>query len=336
MLRGPYRPRASPVACIVALLLGGALTTPAWGAKLIGGRRQGAIVRAFRAQARHRGQLVVAVVGSTASPGWAAVESVREGGGDALRSYYHQVGGAQRPGSPPGAARAELSRDFKVAVVYSGSGSETITYGQLYRSACAGAGGYINQQTDTVSPMSWKLRYVIDVDHLAAAVSDSGQSALVPGVALAAGASSVNVSERNVQTSVDAGCSRPPSTATCVSRYGLSGANAAAAVSFVPGAGLEVGIPTRQSTSGSCDPSQFTLGPSLWAGGAAVAMVRGLGFAGGGLPGNPYAPVRVSWPGNSALAADGVSVSPCQGYLSGCIDAVQWRGTVRLAPVSGR
>src|SRR5437660_3488231 len=123
MLSGPYRLRAAPVACIVALLLGGALTTPAWGARLIGGRRQGAIVRAFRAQVRHRGQLVVAVVGSTASPGWAAVESVREAGSPVSRSFYHQVGGAQRAGNPPGAARAELSRDFKVAVVYSGSGS---------------------------------------------------------------------------------------------------------------------------------------------------------------------------------------------------------------------
>ncbi len=335
MLRGPYRLRAVPVACLVAVSLGGALSSPAWGAKLIGGSRQGAVVRAFKAQAKHRSQLVVAVLGSTASPGWAAVTSVRDGGGAVSRAYYHQVGGAQRAGNPPGAARADLSKDFKVAVNYSGSGSETITYAQLYRSGCAGAGGYINQQTDTVSPMSWNVRYVVDVDRLAAAVSDAGDAALVPSITLAAGASSVDVTERDIRSSVDVGCNGLPSTITCVAHWGLSGAQAAAAVSFVPGMGLEVGIPTRQSTRGSCDPNQFTLGPSLWAGGAAVAVVRGLGFAGGGLPGNPYAPVRVSWPGNSALAADGLAVTPCQGYLSGCTDTMQWHGTVRLQAVSG-
>ncbi len=335
MLRGPYRHRALPVACLVAALLGGALTAPAWGAKLIGGRRQGAIERAFKAQAKHSNQLVVAVLGSTTSPGWAAVASVREAGGPVLRSYYHQVGGAVRPGGPPRPARADLSRDFRVAVVYSGSGSETITYSQLYRSACAGAGGYINGQTDTISPMSWNVRYVVDLDHLAAAVDDSGEAVLVPSITLAAGASSVDVTERDSRTSVDAGCNGSPSTITCVARYGLSGTQAAAMVSLVPGTGLEVGIPTRRSTTGSCDPDQYTLGPSLWAGGATVALVRGLGFAGGALPGNPYAPRRVSWPGDSALAPDGLSVSPCQGAVSGCTDSMQWHGTVRLQPVSG-
>lgn len=335
MLRGPYRLRAVPVACVVAVMFGGALTSSAWGAKLIGGRRQGAVVRAFKAAPKHRDQLVVAVLGSTASPGWAAVASVRDGGGAVSRSYYHHAGGAERGGKPPRGARVDLSHNFKVAVVYSGSGTETITYAQLYRSGCAGAGGYINQQTDTVSPMSWKVRYVVDLNHLAAAVSDAGDAALVPSITLAGGASSVNVTERDTRTSVDVGCNGQPSTIICVAHWGLSGAQAAAAVSFVPGTGLEVGVPTRRSTSGSCDPNQFTLGPSLWAGGAAVAVVRGLGFAGGGLPGNPYAPMRVSWPGNSALGADGVAVTPCQGYISGCTDAMQWHGTVRLQPVSG-
>jgi hypothetical protein len=334
MLRGRHRLRALPVACLAALLLSGALTAPAWGAKLIGGGRQAAIERAFKA--RHHNQLLVAVLGSTTSPGWTAVMSVRGAGGPVLRSYYHQVGGSVRPGGPPGPARADLSRDFKVAVVYSGSGSESINYTQLYRSGCAGAGGYTIQQTDTVGPMSWSVRYVVDLDHLAAAVDDSGEAALVPSITLAAGASRVSVTERDTRTSVDVGCNNAPSTITCVSRYGLSGTGAAALVTFVPGTGLEIGIPTRRSTSGSCNPDQFTLGPSLWAGGAAVAVVRGLGFAGGGLPANPYAARRVSWPVNSALTADGLSVSPCQGSVSGCIDSLQWRGTVRLQPVSGR
>jgi hypothetical protein len=325
-----------PVACVVVLSFGGALTSSARGAKLIGGRRQGAVVRAFKAAPKHRNQLVVAVLGSTASPGWAAVTSVRDGGGAVSRSYYHQVGGAERGGNPPGGARADLAKDFKVAVVYSGSGSETVNYAQLYRSGCPGAGGYVNQQTDTVAPMSWNVRYVVDLDHLAAAVSDGGTAALVPSITLTPGMSSVNVTERDTRTSVDVGCNGTPSTITCVAHWGLSGAQAAAAVSFVPGTGLEVGIPTRRATSGSCDPNQFTLGPSLWAGGAAVAVVRPLGFAGGGLPGNPYAPMPVSWPGNSALAADGVAVTPCQGYVSGCTDSMQWRGTVRLQAVSGR
>ena len=67
-----------------------------------------------------------------------------------------------------------------------------------------------------------------------------------------------------------------------------------------------------------------------------MALVRGLGFAGGKLPGNPYAAVRVSWPGDSALLPDGLGVSPCQGYVSGCTDAMRWQGTVRLQRVSGR
>ena len=334
MLRGPYRLRAAPVACAVVLLLGGALTAPAWGARLIGGRRQAAIERAFTA--RHRDRLVVAVLGSTASPGWAAVTAVRDTGGSALRTYYHQVGGAQRPGSPPGAARRDLGGDFKVAVVYSGSGSETINYSQLYRSACVGSGGYINQQTDTVAPMSWSVRYVVDLDHLAAAVNDGGDAILVPSITLATGASTVNATERDTRTSVDVGCNAPPSTITCVTRYGLTGVGAAAMVTFVPGTGLEVGIPIRRSTSGTCNPDQFTLGPSQWAGGAAMALVRDLGLAGGRLPGNPYAAARVSWPGNSALVPDGLAVTPCQGYVSGCTDAMRWQGTVRLQPVSGR
>jgi hypothetical protein len=340
--RGPVAVRvvAGALACASATTL----AAPALAARLVGGHRQAAIVRAFNAHGAHRHQVVVSVRSSTVSPAWAVAESVRpeaggRSGGRAANlkpsfAYFHQVGGAQRSGNPPGPVRADLSRAFKLAVVYSGSGSETITYTHQTNGVCAAAGGNVDQQSDTVSPMSWNIRYVVDLNRLEATVRDGRGTILVPSVTLSRGGSSVAATEQVSRSTVDLSCNGQTTTNRCSTQYTLGSPGASGWLSLAPGTGLEVGIPTTQSASGSCDPDVFALGPSLWASDAATARVSKLGFLGGGLPGNPYAPITVSWPANSALADDGSLVSPCQGNPA-CVDSLHWKATVRLQQVTG-
>jgi hypothetical protein len=317
---------------------------PAAAARLVGGHRQAAIVRAFSAHGARKQQVVVSVRSSSVSPAWAVAESVRaetggrEGGRGAnvkpSFTYFHQVGGAQRSGSPPGPVKADLSRDFKLAVIYTGSGSETITYTHQTNGVCAAAGGNVDQETDTVAPMSWSVRYVVDLNRLAATVRDGRGTIVVPSVTLSRGGSRVDATEQVSRSTVDLTCNGRTVTNRCATRYTLGSAGASGWLSLAPGTGLDVGIPTRQSTSGSCDPALFALGPSLWASDAATARASRLGFLGGGLPGNPYAPVKVSWPLDSALADDGMVASPCQSNPA-CVDSLRWNATVRLQQASG-
>ena len=88
----------------------------------------------------------------------------------------------RRAPSHGGAVRTDLARDFQVAVVYAGSGLESIAYQQDYGSSCAGAGPFVDQETDTVSPMAWSVRYVVDMDRLFSAVRASGHVTLVLAV----------------------------------------------------------------------------------------------------------------------------------------------------------
>lgn len=308
-------------------------------ARLAGGRRQAGLERAFHATAAHRARLIVSIRTSTVSPAWAVVRSVaapRAGRAGALRlssAYYRQAGSRERPGSPPARVRADLDRTFRVAVVYSGSGSETIDSNPAYSSVCAGVGGFVDRETVSVSPMSWTVRYVVNLDDVLGAGRSAQGSAVVPAVTFAAGGSRVSAVERLTRVVQDVGCNGRTSRFTCTKTFHPGGADPAGRLSRGPGGGLEVAVPVRVTTKGACSPADYTLGPSLWDGGAATADAPHLGLFGGALPANPYAPVKVSWPGGSALGGQGFATSPCQDDAT-CGDAFHWRGTVRLQAVS--
>jgi hypothetical protein len=333
-------------AAIVLTVAAACLAAPAasMAARLVGGPEQAAIVRAFGAQASHRRDVVVSVRASSASPAWAVVRFVApEAGGGTMAgaatprlqsAYYHRVGRAQRGGNPPGSVRRELNRPLEVAVVYSGSGGESITYDAGYKSDCAGQGGFTDTETVTVTPMSWRVRYVVDLDDLLAAVRSADGTVLVPEVTFDAGASSLSASETISRAIQDLGCNGNPTTFNCTEAFRLGGPDPAGDLTFSPADGTEIGVPVADTTSGACAPTDFTLGPALWDGGGATSVVGRLGLLGGRLPANPYAPIRVTWPGGSAAQAQGFAASPCQGDSSACTDAFHWSGTVSLQTVS--
>ncbi len=324
-----------------------ALAVPAAGqaAWLAGGATQRAVARSFAAEPSHHGQVIVSIRTSKVSSSWAIARSVtpqtagqtRSGATPALHStYFHLSGGRASPASPPGTVRADLTRAFQVAVVYAGSGGESITYQQSYRSVCAGQGGFVDTETDAVSPMSWKVRYIVDLDDLLAAVRGPTGVTLVPNVTFDRGGSTVTAGEAVGRTVQDLGCNGKPSTFTCTSTFSAGGSDPGGQLAFTPGSGLQIGIPVAVRRRGGCDPDNFTLGPSLWDSGAATALVGRLGLLGGGaLPPNPYKPLRVSWPANSAQQELGFATSPCAGDGAACRDAFHWTGTVSLESVSG-
>jgi hypothetical protein len=323
-----------------------ALAAPASGmaARLVGGSTQAAIARAFSAQRSHRGQAIVSIRTSTVSRSWAVVRSVtpqaagqkRSGAVPVLHSTYYRLAGRRvQPAPPPRAVRADLARRFSVEVVYRGVGSESLTYVQGYRSVCPGAGGFNDTASDTVSPMSWMVRYVVDLDALESAVRGPAGVTLVPNVSFDAVGSRVDASETVVRSLQDAGCNQRITTFTCTTTFTPGGTDPGGRLSFPAGSGLEVGVPMATHQRGACNPDNFTLGPSLWDGGGATALASRLELLGGTLPANPYAPVRVSWPGDSAAQALGFAVSPCQGDAAACTDTFAWQGTVALQGVPG-
>lgn len=326
-------------------VLAGVGAAPAGAARLVGGREQGAIRRAFSALHTARGQVIVSVRSSSVSPAWAIVRSVTPhtasstgAGAVAPRlssSFFHRAGAAWRPGAPPPGVRADLTRSFAVAVLYAGSGSETVTYSQTYKSLCAGAGGFTDQQSDVVSPMSWSVRYVVDLDRLLAAQGTAAQPTLVPAVSFDAGRSRLNAHESLTRSFVDAGCNGGTVRRACNVSFRLGGPTPAGQLDLSAASGLAVGIPMRTSSTGDCNPGDYTLGPSLWDSGGTTALAGGLGLLGAHLPANPYAPVHVSWPTQSAQQSRGFAASPCQGDSGACTDQLQWRGTVTLSPLSG-
>jgi hypothetical protein len=332
---------------IVVGLCAVALAVPSAGlaARLVGGRTQQAVARAFSAQRSHRGQTIVSIRTSTVNSSWAVVRSVtpqtagqtRSGATPALRStYFHLGGGRVRPAPPPRAAKTDLARDFRVEVVYAGSGRESIVYNQTYGSVCAGYGGFVDQQTDTVSPMSWSVRYVVDLDQLLSAVHGAAGTTLVPNVSFDAAGSHVTATETVIRSVQDFGCNGKATTFNCATTFLAGGPDPGGQLSFPAGSGLEAGVPTTTRQHGACNPDNFTLGPSLWDSGAATAIAGQLKLLGGTLPAQPYAPVKVSWPAGSAEQAQGFAASPCQGDPAACTDAFQWQGTVSLQSVPGR
>jgi hypothetical protein len=340
MLCRPDRARLVAIGLMVVGLT--ALPSSALGAKLIGGREQAAAAKAFSLVKAHRGEVVVSIRASTVSPAWVVVKSVRpqRGGSGAnprLRTtYLHRTGAGFRAGRPPRPARADLSRPFEVAIVYAGSGSEIVHYKQTYRTSCTGGGGggFVDQQSASVRPMSWSVRYVVDPDQLQAAVATPEGPAIVPTVFFDATGSELAASERLSRTYVDNGCFGTPRNFKCASSFHLSNSGADSDLSFDPGVGTEVGLPMRSSNTGQCSPADYTISPSLWDSGASTVLVSKLDLIGGHLPGNPYAPVHVSWPGSSALEQQNFLTSPCQGIPTSCSDALHWHGTVRLQAVS--
>ncbi|MBV9816851.1 MAG: hypothetical protein JOZ07_00715 [Solirubrobacterales bacterium] len=331
MRRGAWLAAALP-----ALALG--IVPGAWAAKLVGGREQTALTRAFSAARAHRGQAIVSARASTVNPSWAVVTAVRPRSGSSrapalLRAYFHIAGGRAQAGLPPQAARADLSSPFSVVVRYAGSGAETITYDQQYASICGGEGGFSDQQSDTVSPMSWSVRYLVDLDDPLAVTRTAAGTVIVPKVTFLAQGSSVHAREALTRTALDLGCGGTPTSYHCATTYGV-GASASGLLQFPTRGGLQIGVPTSAKAIGQCDPSDYTLGPSLWDGGATTALAGQIGLVGGRLPSDPYAPVTVAWPSGSAAASTGFVASPCQGDGAACRDDFRWRGQVSLAPVS--
>jgi hypothetical protein len=327
----------------VLLLTVAALAAPPSGlaAKLVGGAQQRAIQRAFNAQASHRRQVVVSIRASTVSPAWSVVRSVtpqgpRSKGAPALHSsYYHSIRGRERAAAPPRPVRDDLGRAFSVEVVYTGSGNESIAYTQSYRSVCAGQGGFSDVGSDTVSPMTWTVRYVVDLDDLLSAVRTSQGTTLVPNVAFDAAGSHIDAVESLSRTLQDVGCNGKPTTFNCRMTFGAGGPDPGGQLSFPPGSGVQVGLPLAPRPSGACDPDDYTLGPSLWDSQATTALAGSLGLLGGALPANPYASVKVSWPAGSAQQVQGFTASPCQGDTAACTDSFAWRGTVALQALPG-
>ncbi len=336
--------RSIGVPVVVALVLPSVLLVPApaLGARLAGGRTQAAIRRAFDATAVDRRRLIASIRVSTIDPAWSVVRSLlpqsparsssAAGSQRLADAYYERFGGAERPGSPPAAVRADLSQPLRIAVVYSGSGAEAITYNQAYRSDCAGSGGFTESETVDIRPMSWTVRYIVNLDDILAATRGAQGSALVPAVAFAGPGSRITAVESLERSFGDAGCNGPTTTFRCARTFHLGGADPGGQLSAAPNGGLDVGLPLATSSTGACAPEDFVLGPSLWEEGAGTAEAAQLGLFGGSLPADPYAPVRVSWPGN---AGQPLFSSPCLGdAVTVCRDSFAWSGTVRLMPVT--
>ncbi len=337
--------RSIGVPVVVALALPSVLLLPvpgpALGARLAGGRTQAAVRRAFDASAVHRRQLIASIRVSTVDPAWSLVRSLlpqspgragsAAGSVRLTNAYYRRSAGAERPGSPPAAVRADLGRPLRVAVVYTASGAEAITYSQAYRSDCAGSGDFTESETIDVRPMSWTVRYIVNLDDILAATRGALGSALVPAVTFAAAGSRMTAVEDLEHAFGDAGCNGPTTTFRCAKAFHLGGADPAGQLSTAPDGGLDIGLPLASKSTGACAAEDFVLGPSLWEEGAARAVAAHLGLFGGSLPADPYAPVRVSWPGNSDQP---FLSSPCLGdVVAVCRDSFAWSGTVRLVPV---
>ena len=331
---------------MMTVVCAAALTAPASGmaARLVGGSTQTAIAHAFSAQRSHRGQVIVSIRTSTVSRSWAVVRSVtpqaagqtRSGAAPVLHSTYYRLAGRRvHPAPPPRAVKADLARRFSVEVVYRGAGSESIGYLQRYKSNCPGSGGFNDQTSETISPMSWTVRYVVDLDALESAVRGPAGVTLVPNVSFDAAGSRIDASETVVRSLQDVGCNQRKTTFTCTTTFTPGGTDPGGRLSFLAGSGLEVGVPMAAHPGGACDPDNFTLGPSLWDSGGATALASRLELLGGALPAHPYAPIRVSWPGGSAAQALGFAVSPCQGDAAACTDTFGWQGTVALQGVPG-
>ncbi|MGH2915134.1 MAG: hypothetical protein ACRDMX_09100 [Solirubrobacteraceae bacterium] len=336
----------SRAAAIAVALAAGVAAAPAGAATLLGGRAQARIAHAFTAARSHRGQTVVSIRASTVNPAWAVVRSVvaqRAGAAGSssgtaprlLATYYKLVSGSELQRSPPAPVRADLSRPFAVAVVYAGSGSESIAYDRSYGSACNGEGDFTDRQQVSVSPMAWHLVWTVELDDLRAAVRAGGQTTLAPAVYFDWAASYVDAVQSSARTLQDAGCSASPNTVSCRTTFRVGGSDPAGALSLSP-AGLAVSVPfVATASGGDCASGDYPIGPSLWQVGAATVLAPNGDPLGGQLPAHPYAPFAVRWPGGSAQRSlRRFATGPCAGNGATCSDRFHWTATVTLQPAS--
>ena len=238
-------------------------------------------------------------------------------------------------GTPTSGGPADLSQDFKVAVLYSGSGAETVAYSQSTAACASAEGGYVDQQQDTVSPMSWSVRYVVDLDSLVAAVRDAEGDDAGPGGDLRGrrlGGERHREDEPHLPSTTAAAARRPPQRAR--SHFSAGGPGADGALSFDSGAGLEVGVPMRGRAAGSAVPrttrSVRRCGtaaprPRWWTSSTCWAAASHA---------NPYGRVRVAGRQARRWPSHGLIASPCQGDSAGCSDSM--RGPARSAPAGHR
>ncbi len=341
MLRRADRAR---LVAIVGMIAAGAALLPsaATAARLVGGREQAAVLRAFARSHGARPELATSVRASTRARAWVVVRWVTPATGTERRpppptlhsGFFHVNGGRVTAAAPPAAARRDLQAHFSVAVLYTGSGSETVRYQQSTSSICTGNGSYVDTEQATVTPMSWTVRYVVDLDRLQAAISGARSTTVLPTVSFDRGGSQLSAAERTSSSTVDQGCFGPTRTIRCATSYALRVPGAPAQVGLGP-AGLQIGIPMGARGRGDCVADDYTLGPSLWDGGATTVAVSTLSLTGGRLPANPYAPIAVGWPLSSAGAQQGYLASPCQGITAECTDTMRWTGTVRIQALGG-
>jgi hypothetical protein len=148
MLCRPDRARLLMLAALAGALL--ALPGTATEAKLLGGRQQAAVRKAFFRLRAHRGELITSIRASPIPPSWAVVRwAAPTSGGDGQAAprlhsaYYHRGPGGESPGQPPAKVARDLSTPFRVTVLYTGFGTESVSYEQTYRSVCDGGGGFI-------------------------------------------------------------------------------------------------------------------------------------------------------------------------------------------------
>ncbi len=131
--------------------------------------------------------------------------------------------------------------------------------------------------------MSWTVRYVVDLDRLQAAVSAGRSTAVLPTVRFDRGALSAVGRGAELAHHRGPGLLRSDADDSLHQQLLPPVSGAAAQVGLGP-AGLQIGIPMATRHRGDCAADDYTLGPSLWDGGAATVAVSALSLTGGRLP----------------------------------------------------
>jgi hypothetical protein len=337
MRNDPGRGSVRLIAVVAFALL--ALPAGAGAARLVGGSTWTAISRAFDRIGGHRGQAIISIRASTVNPSWSVVKSARvptpgtsPTPSIVLQSTYFQAfQGGPRAMLPPAAVRADLDSDFRIEIVYAGSGTETFRYEASNQSQC-GPGSYTDLEQGSVSPMSWRVGYVVDLDRIDAILRSPEGDTIVPEVAFAVRGSDLSAVQRVSRSYLDTGCGGRAHAYGCTTTYHLPSPSQAEPVWFVPGGVTGIPVPLSRSSSGRCAAGDYASGPSLWDGGAATAVVAGLNVVGPRPPADPYAPIALSWPTDSPLAHNGFLPSACGTLIDDCVDQLSWSATVTLIP----
>jgi hypothetical protein len=326
------------IAAVTFALL--ALPAGADAARLVGGDAWTAISRAFDRVGGHRGQVIISIRASTVNPSWSVVKSARvPTPGSSVptpaivlqRTYFQALHERPLAGLPPAAVMADLDSDFRIEIVYAGSGTETFRYQASNGSQC-GPGSYTDLEQGSVSPMSWRVGYVVDLDRILAILRSSEGDTIVPAVTFALQGSELSAVQRVSRSSLDTGCGDHARSYVCTTTYHLPSSSQAQPVWFAPGGVTGIPVPFSRSSSGECAAGDYASGPSLWDGGAATAVVAGLSVVARRPPADPYARIAVSWPAASPPARYGFLPNACGTPIDDCVDQLSWSATVSLIP----